>query len=58
MLDPSVLLAALGAAVIGRMERMPTAVLAAVGLGIVEQAAVYHYPSDVYSARDRRGDHR
>ena len=48
-LDPEVLVIALGAAVIGRMERMPTAVLAAVGLGIVQQAAVYHYPSDVYS---------
>ena len=40
-LDPSVLLAALGAAVIGRMERMPTTVLAAVGLGIVAEAAVF-----------------
>ncbi|HUI47419.1 MAG TPA: ABC transporter permease [Acidimicrobiia bacterium] len=44
-LDPAVLLMALGAAVIARMERMPTAVLAAVGLSIVEKAAVYHYPS-------------
>ncbi len=44
-LDPSLLLMALGAAVIARMERMPTAVLAAVGLGIVEKAAIYHYPS-------------
>jgi branched-chain amino acid transport system permease protein len=49
VLDPQVLLTALGAAVIGRMERMPTAVLAAVGLGIVQQAAVYHFPSEVYS---------
>lgn len=44
-LDPSLLLMALGAAVIARMERMPTAVLAAVGLSIVEKAAVFHYPS-------------
>ncbi len=44
-LDPSILLMALGAAVIARMERMPTAVLAAVGLSIVEKAAVFHYPS-------------
>jgi len=44
-LDPSVLLMALGAAVIARMERMPTAVLAAIGLTIVQKAAVYHYPS-------------
>ena len=31
VLDPTILLSALGAAVIGRMERMPTVVLAAVG---------------------------
>jgi len=31
VLDPAVLLTALGAAVIGRMERMPTVVLAAIG---------------------------
>ncbi len=42
-LEPSVLLTALGAAVIGRMERMPTVVLAAIGLGIVDQAAVFRY---------------
>jgi len=42
-LDPAVLLTALGAAVIGRMERMPTVVLAAIGLGIIDQAAVFHY---------------
>ncbi len=44
-LEPSVLLTALGAAVIGKMERMPTVVLAAVGLGIVDQAAVFRYTS-------------
>jgi branched-chain amino acid transport system permease protein len=44
-LDPSLLLMALGAAVMARMERMPTAVLAAIGLTIVEKAAVFHYPS-------------
>jgi branched-chain amino acid transport system permease protein len=42
-LDPAVLLTALGAAVIGRMERMPTAVLAAIGFGIVDQAATFHF---------------
>jgi branched-chain amino acid transport system permease protein len=42
-LDPAILLTALGAAVIGRMERMPTVVLAAVGLGVVDQAAVFHF---------------
>ena len=49
VLDPTLLLTALGAAVIGRMERMPTVVLAAVGLGIVERSAIFHYPSNVYS---------
>jgi len=49
VLDPAVLLTALGAAVIGRMERMPTVVLAAVGLSIVDKGAVFHYPSTVYS---------
>ncbi len=43
VLEPAVLLTALGAAVIGRMERMPTVVLAAIGLGIVNQAAVFHF---------------
>jgi branched-chain amino acid transport system permease protein len=48
VLEPSVLLAALGAAVIGRMERMPTVVLASIGLGIVSSSARFHYPSDAY----------
>jgi branched-chain amino acid transport system permease protein len=47
-LDPAVLLTALGAAVIGKLDRMPTTVCAAIGLGIVDQAAVYH-SSDVMS---------
>lgn len=42
-LDAALLVAALGAAVIGRMERMPTTVLAAVGLSIVSHAADAHY---------------
>jgi branched-chain amino acid transport system permease protein len=55
-LDPAVLLTALGAAVIGRMERMPTVVLAAVGLGIVDQAAVFHYTNvDIMSIAYRAG---
>ena len=45
-LDPSVLLAALGAAVIGRMERLPTTVLASVGLGIVSEAVFYRWDND------------
>ena len=48
-LDPLVLLTALGAAVMARMERMPTAVLSAVGLSIVEKAAVFHYQSISFS---------
>lgn len=38
VLGPTVLVQALGAAVFGRFERLPTIVGAAVGLGIVEQA--------------------
>jgi branched-chain amino acid transport system permease protein len=41
VLGPAVLLRALAAAVIGRMERLPTIFVAAVGLGIVEQSIVY-----------------
>lgn len=48
VLDPAVLLAALGAAVIARMERMPTALFAAIGFGVVSQASVAHYPSSAY----------
>ncbi len=56
VLDPAVLLTALGAAVIGRMERMPTVVLAAVGLGIVDQSAVFHYNNvDIMSIAVRAG---
>jgi branched-chain amino acid transport system permease protein len=48
VLDPSLLLSALGAAVIGRMERLPSVTCAAIGFGIVSQAARYHYASDAY----------
>ena len=48
VLDPALLLSALGAAVIGRMERLPTITLAAIGLGIVSQGARFHYASDAY----------
>ena len=37
VLDPSLLLAALGAAVIGRMERLPSVTCAAIGFGIISQ---------------------
>ena len=52
-LDPTLLLTALGAAVIGRMERMPTVVLAAIGLNIVDSAAFTHYSSPAYGAAIR-----
>jgi branched-chain amino acid transport system permease protein len=48
VLGPEVLLPALGAAVIGRMERMPTVVSAAVGLGIVSQSVKYAWNQDGY----------
>ncbi|MFM7224633.1 MAG: ABC transporter permease subunit [Actinomycetota bacterium] len=52
-LDPTLLLTALGAAVIGRMERMPTVVLAAIGLNIVDSAAFTHFSSPAYGAAIR-----
>ncbi|MDQ1532285.1 MAG: branched-chain amino acid transport system permease protein livM [Actinomycetota bacterium] len=48
VLGPEVLLPALGAAVIGRMERMPTIVGAAVGLGIVGQSVRFAWNQDAY----------
>jgi branched-chain amino acid transport system permease protein len=48
VLGPEVLLPALGAAVIGRMERMPTIVSAAVGLGIVGQSVKFAWNQDAY----------
>jgi branched-chain amino acid transport system permease protein len=45
-LDPTVLLAALGAAVIGRLQRLPTTVFASVGLGIVSEAVFYRWDND------------
>ena len=42
VLGPAILLRALAAAVIGRMERLPTIFIAAVGLGIIEQSIVWH----------------
>ncbi len=49
VLGPSLLLPALAAAVIGRMERLPTIAVAAIGLGIVEQSVLWGWnqPSDV-----------
>ncbi len=49
VLGPALLLPALAAAVIGRMERLPTIALSAIALGIVEQSVVWGWnqPSDV-----------
>src|SRR5262249_38021007 len=38
VLGPSFLLQALAAAVIGRMERLPTIAIAAIGIGVIDQA--------------------
>jgi branched-chain amino acid transport system permease protein len=48
VLGPEVLLPALGAAVIGRMEKMPTIVSAAIGLGIVDQSVKFAWNQDAY----------
>jgi len=42
VLGPGILLRALAACVIGRMDDLPVVTAAAVGLGIVEQAVVHH----------------
>ncbi|MGH9274393.1 MAG: branched-chain amino acid ABC transporter permease, partial [Acidimicrobiales bacterium] len=42
VLGPAILLRALAAAVIGRMERLPTIFVAAVAIGVVEQSIVWH----------------
>ena len=41
VLSPSFLLQALAAAVIGRMERLPTIAIAAIGIGMVDQAMTF-----------------
>jgi branched-chain amino acid transport system permease protein len=48
VLGPEVLLPALGAAVIGRMENLPKIVSAAVGLGIVDQSVKFAWNEDAY----------
>ena len=48
VLGPALLLRALAAAVIGRMERLPTVVGAAVVIGIVEQSVVWHWHEQAY----------
>ncbi len=48
VLGPAILLRALAAAVIGGMERLPTIVIAAIGLGIVEQSVVWGWGQRQY----------
>ena len=48
VLGPAILLRALAAAVIGGMERLPTIVVAAIGLGIVEQSVVWGWGQRQY----------
>jgi branched-chain amino acid transport system permease protein len=48
VLGPSLLLPALAAAVIGRMERLPTIAVAAIALGIVEQSVVWGWNEPDY----------
>jgi branched-chain amino acid transport system permease protein len=48
VLGPAILLRALAAAVIGSMERLPTVVVAAVALGIVEQSVVWGWGERAY----------
>lgn len=48
VLGPAILLRALAAGVIGRMERLPTIVGAAIVLGIVEQSVVWHWHQTAY----------
>jgi branched-chain amino acid transport system permease protein len=50
VLGPAILLRALAAAVIGRMERLPTVVGAAVLLGVVEQSVLWHWHEPAYVA--------
>src|SRR5438105_9623204 len=43
VLGPAILLRALAAAVIGQMERLPTIAIAAITIGIIEQAVYWHW---------------
>jgi branched-chain amino acid transport system permease protein len=48
VLGPGILLRTLAAAVIGRMERLPTIAAAALGLGVVEQNIFWHWHQASY----------
>jgi branched-chain amino acid transport system permease protein len=48
VLSPSILLLALAAAVIGRMQDLPTIVSAGIGLGVVDQSVKFAWDRDPY----------
>jgi ABC-type branched-subunit amino acid transport system ATPase component/ABC-type branched-subunit amino acid transport system permease subunit len=48
VLGPAILLRALAAAVVGRMDRLPTIAGAAILLGVVEQAVTWHWQEPAY----------
>jgi ABC-type branched-subunit amino acid transport system ATPase component/ABC-type branched-subunit amino acid transport system permease subunit len=48
VLGPAILVRALAAAVVGRMERLPTIAVASVVLGIVEQSVLWHWQEPAY----------
>lgn len=50
VLGPAILLRALAAGVIGRMEKLPTVVGAAIVLGVVEQSVLWHWHEPAYVA--------
>ena len=48
VLGPAILLRALAAAVVGRMERLTTIAVAAIGIGIIEESVVWHWGQTAY----------
>ena len=50
VLGPTILIRALAACVIGRMERLPTIFVAAVGLGVIEQVIVWDTGRSIITA--------
>jgi branched-chain amino acid transport system permease protein len=48
VLGPAILLRALAAAVIGRMDHMPTIAIAGIGIGVLEQSVVWHWGRTAY----------
>ncbi|MGH9197202.1 MAG: branched-chain amino acid ABC transporter permease, partial [Acidimicrobiia bacterium] len=50
VLAPAILLRALAAAVMGRMERLPTVFFAAISIGIIEQSIIWHNGNSNFTA--------